>query len=348
MHMLQRRPCASVARCSLATCLLLAATAAAFGQGPTVPPTVWPRVNLSTCYQVDAGFFQRPAGLDWGDMVGIAIDRQGQIWLSTRATQPVQVFDSLGRFVRAWGEGLLGSAHFIRIDLEGMIWLADAKNHFVVRCTPEGKVLMTLGTPGQAGCDATHMNRPTDVATSPAGEIFVSDGYGNARIAHFNKQGKFIKQWGKVGTGPGEFSFPHSILMDSKGLLYVADRSNNRIQVFDQSGAFLAQWRNLLVPWGLYLTRSPQGDDEIWACGSSPMPWRPEDGFLGCPPKDQLVMKFDTSGRVLQLWTFPKGEDGKEKPGELNWLHAIAVDARGNLYVGDVKGKQAQKFVPMK
>jgi hypothetical protein len=335
-------------RCLFAMLAVSAAAAVAWGQGQAASGPQWPRVNLSTWYQVDPNFFQRPADLEWGEMVGIAIDRQGQIWLSTRATLPVQVYDSQGRFVRAWGEGMLVWSHYIRIDQEGMIWVADAKNHAIYRCTPEGKVLLTLGTPGQPGCDETHMNRPTDMAISRSGDVFVSDGYGNARIVHFDKQGKFVKQWGKMGTGPGEFSFPHGIVMDSQGRLYVADRSNNRIQVFDQSGKFLAQWRNLLVPWGLYVTQGKHGEDEIWACGSSPMPWRAEDGLLGCPPKDQLVMRFDTTGRLLQLWTIPKGEDGKEKPGEVNWLHAIAVDAQGNLYAGDVKGHRAQKFVRQK
>jgi len=339
---------AALLRCLLAVVLAFAA-AAAWTQEKKGPPEIqWPRVNLSTCYQVDAGFFHRPDGLEWRDLTGIAIDRQGQIWLATRAENPVQVFDAKGNFVRTWGKGLIVSTHFLRFDHEGMVWLADAKNHVVHRFTPEGKLLLTLGTPGEAGCDATHMNLPTDMAVSPTGDVFVSDGYGNARIVHFDKSGKFVKQWGKPGVGPGEFSFPHGIVMDSKGRLYVADRSNNRIQVFEQSGKFLAQWRSLLVPWGLCVTRSPQGEDEIWACGSSPMPWRPDDKFLGCPPKDQLFMKFDTTGRVLQLWTLPKGEDGKEKPGEVNWLHTLAIDAQGNVFVGDIKGQRAQKFVPVK
>lgn len=333
----------------LAVSLLLGASAdRAWGQEQPATMPAWPRVNLSICYQLEPDFFRRPADLAWSDMPGITIDGQGQIWLFTRTSVPVQVYDAKGNFVRAWGEGLIGAAHYIRIDHEGMVWLADAKDHVVLRCTPEGKVLQTLGTRGQPGCDATHLNQPTDMAISPQGDVFVSDGYGNARIAHFDKQGKFVNQWGKMGTGPGEFSFPHSIVMDSQGRLYVADRSNNRIQVFDQSGKFLAQWRNLLVPWGLYISRGPNGEEYVWACGSSPMPWRPEDQLLGCPPKDQLVMKFDTSGKLLQLWTFPKGEDGKEKPGELNWLHAVAVDAQGNLYVGDIKGRRAQKFVPVR
>jgi len=317
-------------------------------QQPQATMPEWPRVNLSSCYVLEAGFFQRPAELAWADMAGITIDRQGQIWLSTRAALPIQVYDAKGKLVRAWGEGFLVMAHYIRIDHDGMVWVADAKDHVVLRCTPEGKVLLTLGTRGQGGCDETRLNRPTDMAVSPAGDVFVSDGYGNARIVHFDKQGKFVKQWGKMGVGPGEFSFPHSIVMDRKERLYVADRSNNRIQVFDSSGKFLAEWRNLLVPWGLYVTPGPDGEDHIWACGSSPMPWRESDTLLGCPPKDQLVMKFDASGKVLQLWTFPKGEDDKEKPGEVNWLHSVAIDPQGNLYVGDIKGKRAQKFVPMK
>jgi 6-bladed beta-propeller protein len=182
---------------------------------------------------------------------------------------------------------------------------------------------------------------PTDMAITPAGDVYVSDGYGNARVVHFDKNGKFVKAWGKPGTKPGEFSIPHSIAVDSKGRLYVADRNNVRIQVFDADGKFLEEWRDLLVPWGLAMTK----DDELWACGSSPMPWRDEDTTLGCPPKDQVFMRFNTSGKILQVWTVPKGEDGKEKPGELNWVHAIALDSQGNLYAGDINGKRAQKFV---
>jgi hypothetical protein len=104
----------------------------------------------------------------------------------------------------------------------------------------------------------------------------------------------------------------------------------------------LAEWRDLLVPWSLCITDR----DEIWACGSSPMVWRPEDSVLGCPPKDQEFMKFDTTGRVLQLWTVPKCENGQEKPGELNWLHSMALDSKGNIYAVDIMGQRAQKFVP--
>lgn len=303
--------------------------------------TRYPHINLAVSYKVDPTWPQRPAEVKWGNMPGVAVDRHDNVWLFTRAEPPVQVYDTSGKLLRTWGTDLAGSAHFIRIDGEGNIWLADVGKHVVMQLTPEGKLLKTLGTPGQPGCDQTHLNRPTDMAITPAGDVFVTDGYGNHRVVHFDKNGKYVKEWGKMGVGPGEFSLPHSIVMDSKGHLYVADRSNVRVQVFDQSGKFLQEWRNLLVPWGLWITK----DDEIWACGSSPMTWQSKDMYLGMPPKDQVFMRFDTSGKLLQLWTVPRGADDKEQPGELNWLHAIAVDSKGNIYAGDIKGRRAQKFV---
>jgi len=294
----------------------------------------------ATCYKVDPNWPQRPDGVAWKSMPGVAVDDKDQVWLFTRADPPIQVYDSSGKFIRAWGQGAIGSAHYIRFDPQGNVWVADTGNHVVMQFTPQGKLLKTLGTKGKAGDDPTHLNKPTDMAITPNGDVFVSDGYGNRRVAHFDRNGRFVKAWGKQGTGPGEFDFPHSIVVDSKGLLYVADRSNVRVQVFDQDGKFLDQWRNLLVPWGLWVTK----DDEIWACGSSPMA-RPEMGYLGCPPKDQVFMKFNTAGKLLELWTVPKGEDGKEQVGEVNWLHAIAVDSHGDIYVGDIRGARAQKFV---
>jgi len=297
--------------------------------------------NPAICYQVDPTWPQRPEEMaPWGAMPGVAVDANDLIYLYTRAKPPVQVYDANGKFIRAWGDDTIETAHYIKIDGGGNVWVADLGKHVVMQFTPEGKLLKTLGAPGEPGEDETHLNKPTDMVAAPDGDVFVTDGYGNNRIVHFNKEGKFVKTWGKKGTGPGEFDLPHSIVIDSKGRLYVADRSNARVQVFDREGRFLAQWQNLLVPWGLLMTKN----DEIWACGSSPMPC-PEQGMFGCPPKDQLFVKLDTSGRLLALWTIPKGEDGKEQPGEVNWLHHIAFDSRGNAYVGDIQGKKAKKFV---
>jgi hypothetical protein len=180
------------------------------------------------------------------------------------------------------------------------------------------------------------------MAIAKSGDIFVADGYGNARVVHFDKTGKFVRDWGQLGSKPGEFSIPHAIAVDSKNRVYVADRNNVRIQVFDPNGKLLDIWSNLIVPWGFHVNKN----DEIWVCGSSPMHWREKDGALGCPPKDQIFMKFNPDGKLLHLWVAPMCLiEGTEKPGELNWVHCIAEDSKGNLYAGDIKGKRAQKFV---
>ncbi len=298
------------------------------------------KINLATGYVVDAGWPQRPEHIKWAEVSGIAVDATDRVFVFTRAEVPVQIYDADGRFVKGWGQDLIKSSHHLKIDPEGNVWTADIELHAVRKFTPDGRLLLTLGTPGSAGRDQSHFNKPTDMAITPAGDIFVSDGYGNARIVHFDKQGKYVKEWGELGPKPGHFNVPHAIALDSKGRLYIADRNNARVQIFDQAGKLLDEWRNVMVPWGLCVTKN----DEIWVCGSSPMQWRPEDEALGVPPKDQVLMKFNPSGRLLQLWSVPKGVDGLEKPGELNWVHCLAVDSKGNLYAGDIKGKRAQKF----
>ncbi len=301
----------------------------------------YPKVNVATAYVVDPHWPQKPAEFRWGDMSGIAVDAKDNVYVFTRAEPPVQVYTANGKFVRAWGKDDIKTAHHLKIDHEGNVWVADIGHHVVMKFTPEGKLLQTLGTRGHPGCDETHLNLPTDMAITPKGDIFVSDGYGNARIVHFDRNGKFVKAWGKLGSKPGEFSIPHAICVDGKGRLFVADRNNVRVQVFDQAGKLLDVWNNVVTPWGFCVTK----EGHIWVCGSSPMQWRKEDSALGCPPKDQVFMKFNGDGKLLQLWTVPKGKDGLERPGECNWVHCIAADSKGNLYVGDIKGKRAQKFV---
>jgi DNA-binding beta-propeller fold protein YncE len=339
---------ASLQCCRTAAALVLAVGTLVVSLGPAAlrargQAKEYPRVNLAISYRVDPGWPHRPAGMPWGAVSGVAVDAKDQVWIYTRAKPPVQVYTAGGKFVRAWGSDVIGTAHCLRFDPQGNVWVSDIGNHVVMQFTPEGKLLRTLGTRGEPGNDQTHLNKPTDMAVTPGGDVYVSDGYGNDRVVHFDKQGRFVKAWGKLGTGPGEFSLPHSIALDSQGRVYVADRNNVRIQVFDADGKFLAQWRNLLVPWGLCMTK----DDQLWACGCSPMTW-PKTGLVSCPPKDQVIMRFDTTGRLLQLWTLPKGQDGKEQPGEVNWLHAIALDSQGNIYAGDIVGKRAQKFVRQK
>jgi NHL repeat len=326
-------------------CLLfgMLRTAAAQEREPASMPGLrssYPRINLSTGYDVVSSWPARPKHLTWGAIAGIAISPSDQIWTFNRGAVPVQVYTAEGALVRSWGEGQFREPHQVRFDREGFVWLVDSGQHVVKKFTPEGKLLLTLGTPDEPGADSTHLNRPTDVAITPTGQIFVADGYGNNRIVHFNDHGQFVGTWGSLGSAPGQFSLPHSIAVDSRGRLFVADRNNARVQVFNQAGQFLDEWRDLLVPWHIVINER----DEIYVCGSSPMRWSkiPIPGLIvGIPPKDQLIMIFTGDGRLVQLFTFPKGQHS----GELDWVHGLAVDRRGNLYLGDIQGRRAQKFL---
>lgn len=305
----------------------------------------YPKVNLAASYEVVPGWPQRPAEAKPAAVPAISLDREGNVWIYTRANPVVQVYSPEGRYLRGWREEDPKTVpHGLKFDRDGNVWLVDCGLHVARKFTPEGKLLMTLGTLGVPGEDDKHLKAPTDITFTPDGDIFISDGYGNSRVVHFDKDGRYIKAWGTLGTGPGEFSLVHAIGSDSKGRLYVADRNNVRVQIFDREGKLLDTWANILVPWGFWISPA----DEIWVCGSSPMPWRVEPKYpgapLGCPPKDQLFMKFNTEGRVLEHWTLPKGEDEKEQPGDVNWLHVIALDASGNVYAGDIIGKRVQKF----
>lgn len=291
-------------------------------------------------YTVDPDWPQRPAELGPRAAVpGVAVDNQDRIWCLDRGQLPVQVYSTDGKLIRSWGRGQFAVPHGLRLDGDGNVWITDIKQHVVQKFTPEGKLLLTLGTPGESGDDAAHFNSPTDMAFSPAGDVFVSDGYGNRRVVHFDGQGKFVKAWGEYGGGPGQFCLPHQIVIDSRGVLYVGDRNSGRILLFDQTGRLLDEWNNLVMPWGLYISAR----DELWVCGSSPQLWH-KDGTYP-PPKDQIFMRFSTDGKLRQLWTVPTGLDGQEQPGECNWLHCVAADSKGNLYAGDIQGKRLQKFV---
>jgi DNA-binding beta-propeller fold protein YncE len=311
--------------------------------------------NVPTAhYVVDPTWPRRPERLTWGQMPGITLDSHDQVYISTRSSPAAQVYRTDGTFVRAWDIKDATGAHFIRVDPEGNIWTTDIKSHLVCKHSPEGKVLLTLGEAGKPGTDEKHFARPTDVVVLPTGGIFVSDGYDNRRIIHFDRTGKYIHQWGEAGAKPGQFALPHSIVADSHGRLYVADRENARIQVFDTSGKLLAVWANVITPWGICMTKN----DELWVCGSSavrrdatasPTPQSPVQSpsseWAVLPPPDQIVMKLSLQGQVLLRVPLVKTQTPPGKPGELDWVHGIAVDAQGSLYLGDIQGQRAQKFV---
>ncbi|MDA0833431.1 MAG: peptidyl-alpha-hydroxyglycine alpha-amidating lyase family protein [Planctomycetota bacterium] len=301
-------------------------------------------------YDVDATWPLRPEGISHtGGVAGIAVDADDNIWVLQRGDDPIQIYRPDGTFVRTWGKGMFIGPHQLRIDREGNVWVADFRAHVIQKFTPEGELLLTLGTREQSGEDESHFYRPTDMAITPAGDIFVTDGYGNRRVVHFDKTGKFIKTWGKYGTKPGEFVLPHSIVLDAKGRLFVADRNVGRIQVFEQSGKVLDVWSGFIMPWALTMT----AEGDILVCGSSPHWWLRDGKYPEV--KDQLLMQLTTEGKIKQLWTWPLGvrkselAEGEElKPGETFGVHCIAEDSQGNIYIGDIYSERAQKLVPVK
>jgi sugar lactone lactonase YvrE len=217
---------------------------------------------------------QLPAGRKMGATYGIDIDRDGKsVWVFERCggatcdgsnLAPLLKFDTSGKLIASFGAGMFIFPHGIFIDRDDNVWVTDgrgkgAKGQQVVKFSPTGRVLLTLGKPGVAGDGPDTFNQPSDVLVAPNGDVFVADGHGgesNARIVKFDKDGQFLKTWGKKGSGPGEFDTPHGLVMDAQGRLLVADRGNSRIQVFDQDGKFLAEWKQFGRPSGIFLDRA--------------------------------------------------------------------------------------------
>ena len=310
--------------------------------------------GLVTLYEVDSLWPQKPENITWGGIPGIDIDIQGNLWLINRALPLVQMYDADGKFIKAWGIKGVDIAsvtdpqsdltlsmsdpdiHQIKVDFEGNVWIAARKLGVVYKCSSDGKVLMVLGKYNEVGNDEAHFNSPGDMAITSTGDVFVTDD-GNHRLVHFDRDGKFIKTWGKLGKGPGDFDTPHAIGIDSKGLIYVADRGNTRIQIFDQEGKFIDQWPNLIVPFDLWIT----GEDEVWVCGYGPL--RSKTSANLPRTDDNIVMKFNSKGKVLLNWTFTHGE----KPGQFGEIHGITLDTKGNVFLSDVQRLRIQKFAKL-
>jgi DNA-binding beta-propeller fold protein YncE len=273
-------------------------------------------------FRVVADFPKLPSGTRLNAVSAVAIDSKGNIYIFHRSVpgaDPILVFDPAGNFLRSLGKNLFKSAHGLRIDSQDNLWTTDNADHIVIKFSNDGKVLMTLGERGVPGEDERHFNKPTDVAIADNGDFFVSDGYGNSRVVKFDKNGKFIKAWGKKGKGPGEFNLPHAVRFDSKGLLYVADRENNRIQVFDQDGKFIRQFDGF-APYGLFITP----DDQLYVA----------DG------RANRVLHMTPEGKTLETW----GQRGVES-GNFRMPHGITVARDGAVYVSEIDGKRVQKFV---
>ncbi len=235
-----------------------------------------------------------PSPWHFGEVVAAATTKAGNILVFHRGAHPIMEFDAHGKFLRSWGDGMISEgkvtrvepkdrapgasgytavygppgcyscgAHSVRVDPEGNIWIVDAGAHAVYKMDAEGRVILQLGVKGESGVDSSHFNLPTDVAFAPNGDIYVSDGYGSARVVKFSADGKYLLRWGKRGTGPGEFGLPHNLVVDARGRVYVTDRDNRRIQVFDPQGKFLDQWEDVGGVSTLFMTK----DQHIWTGG---------------------------------------------------------------------------------
>ncbi len=289
----------------------------------TPPPPGQELETKSLDYHLEEGFFKLPPGITFGESTGVAIDKRGHIYVFNRGTDPLMEFTEQGDYVQTLAKGIVASAHGLRIDRHGNIWITDVANHTVLRLDKEGHVTMVLGRKGTADETEDLFNQPTDVAFGPDDEIFISDGYGNSRIVKLDKYGHFMKAWGKRGDGPGEFFTPHSLVVGPDNLLYVADRDNLRLQIFDLEGNYIAQWKHAGAPWCLDVAV----DGTLWMT----------DGYAN------RVVHMDRSGNLLGTF----GKPGRSA-GFLSFAHGIAAGRSGEVYVSEILSWRVQKFVPGK
>ena len=224
------------------------------------------------------------------------------------------VFDRDGNFIDSWGDDILKDAHGIFIDADDNIYCTERDTHVMRKFNTDGELLMTLGTPDEPGAEGEPFNKPTDFALGPDGEMFISDGYGNARIHKYSPDGELIKSWGQPGTGPGEFDLPHCVRVDPRNRLMVADRENNRIQFFTLDGEYIEEWGDLLQPDTIYIDA---------------------DNLVYIAELGQRISIMTLDGEVISQWG---SERGSTVPGEfLACPHGIWLDSQGDIYVGEVQ-----------
>ncbi len=307
--------------------LLIAATAA-FAQRPSNPALLIPQTAPELDYVAVPNALTLPPDTTMGAPASVAFDARGHMIVLNRGPHPLMEFDSDGTFIRSFGEGLFTRSHGLRIDRDGNIWATDVSAHVVMKFSPQGQLLLTLGTRGQAGewneaTQSHHFNEPNDVAIGANGDIFVVQGHtparGDPRVLKFDKDGNFLKTWGGKGTEPGRFEVAHGIAIDGKGLLWVTDRENQRIQIFDQDGKFIRQIKYAGLPCGLSI-----GSDYIYMV----------NGFAG------QLLRLDLNGNVLAA----TGKPGRGL-GEFGEAHFVAVSPRGDIYIADTVNSTLHKFV---
>ncbi len=279
-------------------------------------------------YEVAVGWEKTPPGLSWREAAAVAVDSKDRVYVFTRGDHPVVVFDRDGNFLNSWGEGIFPRAHGITIGPDDTLFLTDDDDHTVRQCTLDGRVLMTIGEPGKSTeyQSGLPFNRCTDVALDPrTGELYVSDGYGNSRVHKYSPDGRLLFSWGEAGTDPGQFNLVHNIATDKDGYVYVADRENHRVQVFDSNGRYETQWNNLHRPCAIFI--SEDQNVFIGELGSG----MPVNRYL--PNIGPRITVMSTSGeRLARVGHLGYGLD----VGQFIAPHGLCMDSRGDIYMGEV------------
>jgi DNA-binding beta-propeller fold protein YncE len=272
----------------------------------------------SVGYEAVPEFLNLPENVKPGACSAVAINSKGDLYLFHRGAKPILCFDSSGKFVRSWGDNLIGAAHGMRVDSDDNVWVTDTGHHTVYKFSPIGKLLLALGTTDRPGTGNDQFNKPTDIAFGANGDVYVTDGYENSRVMKFDRNGKFISLWGMRGTDSGEFHLPHSIVIDSKQRVIVGDRENDRIQVFDLDGQLLEIWPGF-APYGIALDTSQQ--------------------VFVADARASQILRLDEAGRV-NLRIGGKGH----AHGQFELPHMLAIDSAGSIYLAEVGGQRFQKL----
>ena len=305
-------------------------------------------LDTATRYQLSKDWLHLPPDVTLGNPVGLGIDTGGHLVVFHRAdrawplvgplpgspikNKTILLIDSRnGKLLSSWGDNQFIMPHGLTVDGENNIWVTDVGLHQVFKFSHEGKLLLKLGEAGVAAADSLHFNQPTDVAVAEDGSFYVSDGYGNSRIVKFSAAGTYLFAWGKKGDGEGEFNVPHGIALDNRDNVYVADRENNRVQVFDRNGKFIKQYADETFG-ALCSVAFDRSQSKLFAVD--------DFAFLKLKHRGSDVFIFDTGGRVQTR----AGRSGSYE-GPTAWYHDLAVDKEENIYVGDILGNTVQKFI---
>jgi DNA-binding beta-propeller fold protein YncE len=294
-------------------------------------------------FEACAGWGTLPDGWRFVDVAGVSTDSNDRVFVFNRGDHPIIVFDRDGQFLESWGEGLFARPHGITIGLDDVVYCTDDLDHTVKKFTPEGRHLSTLGTggcPSNTGATSIDFRTirhagppfhfPTNLALASDGSLYVSDGYGNARIHKFTPEGRHLFSWGGPGSGPGEFQVPHGIAIGPDDTIVVADRENSRLQFFSPDGRFLQQWIGIARPCQVVVDH--HGVVYVAELGYRAGMW---PGLSAPEPESTggRISLFDSEGRLLTRWG---GGSNPTVPGDFFAPHDLCLDSAGDLYVGEV------------